>query len=776
MKKKLRMLMVVCIIVMLFSACDNAEGETIPTPNAGPTSAPTPELTVTLTPEPTATSTPTPEPTSTPTPTPLEIPVYPEDSFYQKGTVTENSFESEWMNLRFTVQKDMYMFTQEELDVLMQPNGDTIDYEEMTTVLEMRAQYTGGAVVTVCTEKLPVLYYNTTEEQYLAAVILNLQNQGTAYVESVGDFYTEEFAGEEYTCVHIILDYGVGYDTSMDYMVRKVDTSFVGIVFNYATEYTKEGAQILKRAFGSFDSEPVVLPEPTPYPSTYAIGTLTENGYESKWLNLRFNSTEKVILPGRDEMAEMMPLGITMIYGDQADYLADVTKQSVFYEMMALHVGGGNVLIQVEKLAPGCEKLSVEDYLVIVMNQLKMAANADYIINENSYEAEIAGEKYLGFSATTDSFGRDIYQEFLCRKKENMVISFIFSYEDDAVKGNVEYLLSLFKKYDVEAGEEMPPAIATEDEKNIVVGPYTGLTLTSVSEEMVDAEVASMLEYYTELVAVDRAAKEGDTVNIDFVGRKDGVAFEGGTAEEYELVLGSGSFIDGFEEGLIGAVAGESRDLQLTFPENYSSVELAGQEVVFTVTVNGVMVVQYPELTDAFVSQEFPEYATVAEYIEAVRNSLNQQAYYEQITEQLMAFSEVIAYDEAIVAARKEDLIDDYSTYAYYYGSSYGLDEETSILYFLGYDSIAAFEEDMGVYAYEVEKNTMIIKEIARLENLEVTPELYDNEVIALAAEYGYEDIVEFEEANGVENIKQAILSDLVMDFIIDNAIITEAE
>lgn len=780
MKKKLGMVLIVCMMACLFTACGNAGSVAGPTPAVEPTSVPTPEPTATSiptpTPEPTATSTPTPTPEPTLTPEPLEAAVY------QKGTITENAFESEWMNLRFTAQKDVYMFSQEELDALMHQNGalynedNTIDYADLTTVIEMRAQYMGGAVVTVCTEKLPVLYYNTTDEQYLTAVISYLQNQGNASVESVGDFYFEEFAGEEYTCVHIELDYGVGYGISMDYMVRKLDKCFGVIVFNYATEYAEEGIRNLKHAFGSYDSEPVVLPEPTPYPNTYVMGTLTETCYESEWLGLRFNATEDVILSGRDEMAEMMPLGITMLYGEQANSIVDVSQKNLFHEMMALHVKGGNVLVQVEKLAPGCEKMSVEEYLVIVMNQLSAAVNVSYIVDEALYEKELVGEKYLGFSATTDSFGEELFQEFLCRKKENMMISFFLSYEDDTTMEHVEYLLSLFEKYDADFGEALPPTITEEDEKNIIIGQYKGLVLSGVDQAEVDAEIASMLDYYTQLVSVDRAAQTGDTVNIDFVGTKDGMAFDGGTAEGYELVLGSGSFIDGFEEGLIGAVEGEIRDLYLTFPENYSSAELAGQDVVFTVTVNDVMVVQYPELTDEFVAQEFPEYATVAEYIEAVRDALNQEAYYEQITEMLMASSEVIAYDEAVVAARKQDLIDDYSAYAYYYGSYYGLDEETSIMYFLGYESMEAFEADMGVYAYDVEKNAMIMEEIALLENLEVTQEIYNNNVVEMAAYYGYEDIAEFEDANGVDAIKEAILSELVMNFIIENAVITEAE
>lgn len=316
-------------------------------------------------------------------------------------------------------------------------------------------------------------------------------------------------------------------------------------------------------------------------------------------------------------------------------------------------------------------------------------------------------------------------------------------------------------------------------EGKVTVGEYKGLALTNVSQATVDEEIQAVLEAYAELVEVDRAAEDGDTVNINYVGLKDGVAFEGGTDDSEEgtdLVLGSNSFIDGFEDGLIGAVAGEKRDLNLTFPEGYTNAELAGQAVVFQVTVNAVKEEQIPELTDEFVTEKAPEYASAAEYTEALREVLNMNSYYEQVTEQLMASSEVEKYNEADVAERKALLIAEYTSYAEYYGSYYGLDTETAIMYFLGFESTEAFEEEMGAYAYEIEKNAMIIAEIAKAENIEVTDAIYDEKVTELAEYYGFEDVASFEEQNGKDLIKDSILSELVMQFIIDNAVISEAE
>ena len=137
---------------------------------------------------------------------------------------------------------------------------------------------------------------------------------------------------------------------------------------------------------------------------------------------------------------------------------------------------------------------------------------------------------------------------------------------------------------------------------SVKLGKYEGVEITthevSVSDEEVESYIQNMLENSQNLTEVDRPAAEGDVLNIDYEGKKDGVAFDGGTAQGQNLELGSHSFIDGFEEGLIGATKGEKRTLNLTFPAEYHAAELAGQSVTFDVTVNSVQEKSQPELTD----------------------------------------------------------------------------------------------------------------------------------------------------------------------------------
>lgn len=325
------------------------------------------------------------------------------------------------------------------------------------------------------------------------------------------------------------------------------------------------------------------------------------------------------------------------------------------------------------------------------------------------------------------------------------------------------------------------PAV-TDDyaETKVTLGQYKGLTLYEVDSSVVAEELQALVETYVALVAVDRAAEEGDTVNINYVGKKDGVAFDGGTddsEEGYDLVLGSGTFIDGFEEGLIGAVAGEVRDLNLTFPENYGSEELAGQEVVFTVTVNAVKAL--PELTDA-VTYEYFGYETTAELITVLYAKLNKESYYSQITESIMASSTVENYPADALAIEKQNIMDEYTYYAQFYGSYYGLDTETALRYFYGFASTAAMEAVAEESAYEVVKNLLILGEIYTVENLEPTKEEYQEIVLMYADSYGYEDagtfIADYEAVYGADSVREAIMLDMVMDYIISQAIIVEAE
>lgn len=325
---------------------------------------------------------------------------------------------------------------------------------------------------------------------------------------------------------------------------------------------------------------------------------------------------------------------------------------------------------------------------------------------------------------------------------------------------------------------EKPAVTDNVDETKVTLGQYKGLTLYEVDSSVIAQELVDMMAQYAELVEVNRPAEEGDTVNINYVGKKDGVAFEGGTddsAEGFDLELGSNSFIDGFEEGLIGAVAGEVRDLNLTFPENYRSEELAGQAVVFTVTVNKVQNKVVPELTDEF-AKEHLEFDTVAEYISALYKVRNEEVFYSQIMDTLMATSTVENYPADMVESEKQSLIDYYVAYAEVYSSYLGMDTETTLAYMFGFESMEVLENYAEEYAYNVVKNLLVLGEVAEQEKLTLTDEEYQRRATIYATSYGYEDIASFEADYGADTVFDAITTDYIIDYIISLSTIVKAE
>lgn len=325
---------------------------------------------------------------------------------------------------------------------------------------------------------------------------------------------------------------------------------------------------------------------------------------------------------------------------------------------------------------------------------------------------------------------------------------------------------------------EVPAVTDDYAETVVTLGQYKGLTLYEVDSSVIAEELVEMMEGYATLEVVDRAAAEGDTVNINYVGTKDGVAFEGGTYAYdggYDLELGSDSFIDGFEDGLIGAVAGEVRELELTFPEDYYSTDLAGQAVVFTVTVNSVKETVVPELTDDFAKENL-EFDTVAGYIAALYEVRNEESFYDQITEALMASSTVENYPSATIETEKQSLVDYYTSMAEYYGMYLGMDTEATLQYLFGFESMEVLESYAEEYAFSVTKNMLILTEIAVQENLTISDEEYQYRALVYAYSYGYEDLESFEADYGEDTIFEAVTMDYIMDYIVSQSVIVEAE
>lgn len=163
----------------------------------------------------------------------------------------------------------------------------------------------------------------------------------------------------------------------------------------------------------------------------------------------------------------------------------------------------------------------------------------------------------------------------------------------------------------------------------VALGDYKGIEVLkreyTVTDEMVDAEINRDRESMARFVEVDRPVENGDTVNLDYSGSVDGVKFDGGTAQNQELLIGSGRFIPGFEEQLVGMTEGQTQEITVTFPKEYHAKELAGREAVFEVKINDIRVKELPEADDEF-AQDISDFETFADYRSDLRKKLEERA------------------------------------------------------------------------------------------------------------------------------------------------------
>ncbi|MBR0508573.1 MAG: trigger factor [Clostridia bacterium] len=326
-----------------------------------------------------------------------------------------------------------------------------------------------------------------------------------------------------------------------------------------------------------------------------------------------------------------------------------------------------------------------------------------------------------------------------------------------------------------ENGVELTCKVTVRPDVNVV--GYKGIAAVkpavSVTDEDVEKDLQSKREAGAREISVeDRAAAMGDIATIDFEGFVDGVAFEGGKGEDYDLELGSGSFIPGFEDQVAGHNAGESFDVNVTFPEQYAE-ELAGKDAVFKVTVKGVKEKQLPELDDEFV-KDVSEFDTLDELKDDIRKTLTQQredsakSAFENAVYDKLASLVTDEIPDVMVDRAVENMIDEFR----YNIERQGMPFEAYLKNIgLGIDAVK------GMYRARAEKDVKIelaLAKIADLENVEVTDEEIAEEYDAMAKRYGVEaDVVK--KAIPEENVKKELRSRKASKLVIDNAV-AEAE
>lgn len=289
------------------------------------------------------------------------------------------------------------------------------------------------------------------------------------------------------------------------------------------------------------------------------------------------------------------------------------------------------------------------------------------------------------------------------------------------------------------------------------------LTVTDEERDLSVMEAYSRFSTLENSGITDRAAADGDTVNIDYVGKKDDVAFDGGTASGAFLVLGSGSYIDGFEEGLVGVRPGETVDLDLKFPEGYGNTELAGQAVTFTVTINYIV-----ELRDAVVAtMGLENVSTVAELQQYEYDSLyatKESEYTNKVKNAIMAE----LFEQCTYGELPNDILESNRTYVsgiVNSASAYGLSADDYANTFFGMDA----ETYINNYAELLTKQDITLQAIANKENLNISDKELKSTLEQYAKEAGASTVEEFLGGVSAEEYRNVITTERAMDYLMEH-------
>ena len=284
--------------------------------------------------------------------------------------------------------------------------------------------------------------------------------------------------------------------------------------------------------------------------------------------------------------------------------------------------------------------------------------------------------------------------------------------------------------------------VETELYPEVTLGQYKGIEVpkmeVKIEDAEVDAELSRMAERNARIETVDRPAQNGDVVVLDFEGFDNGVPFQGGKAEDYSLTLGSGSFIPGFEDALVGAVAGEERDVNVTFPEDYSAKELAGKPAVFKCKVHEVKESIKPELDDEF-AKDVSEFDTLDALKDDIRTRFtksrteqNDRAF-ESAAVQMAAANMTCNIPACMIDEQVDHQIEQFA----YQLQSQGMKMEDYVKMVGG--DLSSLRASMRPMAEQTVRSDILLSEIAHAENLEVTDEEVEEELKKLAEQYQME-------------------------------------
>lgn len=423
--------------------------------------------------------------------------------------------------------------------------------------------------------------------------------------------------------------------------------------------------------------------------------------------------------------------------------------------------------LQVEKLEKNMAKLTIE----AGADELEKAIEKAYQKQKNKISIPGFRKGKVPRQMVEKMYGKEVFYE----DAANELIPDAY---DKALDECEEDIVSSPKieVVQIEAGKPFIFTATVALKPEVKLGKYKGVKVDKIDTEVTDEEVDAQINKEREnnartIVVEDRPVKDGDMTKLDFEGFVDGEAFEGGKGEDYPLTIGSGAFIPGFEEQLVGAEIGKEVEVKVTFPEDYQAENLQGKEAVFQCTVKEIKEKELPELDDEFAS-EVSEFETMAEYREDVKKNLAEKkekdaknAKEEAAIKAVVEASEM-EIPEAMLESQQKQMVDEFAQRI----TMQGLSME-QYFQFTG-TNYQKMVEQVKPQALERIKFRLVLEAVVKAENIEVTEEDYEKELETMAEVYQME-IAKVKDLMG-DREKKNIMQDLAVrkaaEFITDQA------
>ena len=424
--------------------------------------------------------------------------------------------------------------------------------------------------------------------------------------------------------------------------------------------------------------------------------------------------------------------------------------------------------LQVEKLEKNMAKLTIE----VPADDLEKALQSAYMKQKN--KISLPGfrkgkvprqmiEKMYGAEIFYDDAANALIPKAYADAYDECELDIVSRPEIDVVQ--------------IEKGKDFIFTATVATKPEVTLGEYKGLEVdkvsTRVTQKEVDAKIQEEAEKNARTITVeDRAVQDGDEVVLDFEGFVDGVAFEGGKGENYPLTIGSGSFIPGFEEQLVGAETEKEVEVKVTFPEDYHAEDLKGKEAVFKCTVHEIKAKELPEIDDEFAA-EVSEFDTLEEYKADVKTKIKEQKAAEgkakqedQVVEQAVK-NATYELPEAMVETQAEQMANDFAQRM----QSQGLTME-QYFQFTG-TTAEQMMEDLKPQAVKRIETRLVLEAIAKAENIEISDEKLDEEIGKMAEAYKMEadKLKEFMGENEKKQMKEDMAVQEAITFLVENAV-----